>query len=135
MPIGDRFSTSSVTVTREPGLIRTSDRRRRTESALRSSLGRERGEQRECRETDRDHLEPGRAEQPGREPHREARHEDGHAAAGDHQGLSAMGTSTSSTISLTRTSAERPLMIASAVTMMRWDRATGASVFTSSGIT
>ena len=33
MPIGERFSTSSVTVTRDPGLIRTSESRRRTEIA------------------------------------------------------------------------------------------------------
>ena len=61
--------------------------------------------------------------------------EDGEPAAGRHQGFSATGTGTSARISCRTTSVERPLMTASAVTMMRWASTGTASAFTSSGIT
>ena len=71
---------------------------------LRPTLRSERGDQREGADADRDDLQAGRAEEPGREPHRDARHEDGDAASREHQwpehqGFSATGTSTSAMIS------------------------------------
>ena len=95
----------------------------------------ERRDRRQRGQAERDDLEAGGADDPRGQPHGESGEQDGHPAAGRHQGFSATGTGTSARISSRMTCGDRPLMTASAVTMIRWASTGMASAFTSSGIT
>ena len=135
MAAADRFSMSMWTVTRVPGATRMSERRRwmairwcpqRTKmAAIAGNAASPSAIDLEARGTD----------DPRRQPHGEAGEQDGHPAAGRHQGVSATGTGTSERISSRMTCGERPLMTASAVTMIRCASDGTASAFTSSGMT
>src|SRR5262245_53958400 len=89
------------------------------------------------RQTDRHDLEPGRPEEPGADPHHDARDGDGDAARREHHSRSgsATGTSTVARMSAITAPVSRPAIAASAVTITRWPRTCGASALTSSGIT
>ena len=102
---------------------------------LPSPANEERRDRRQRGQAERDDLQAGGADDPCGQPHGESGEQDGHPAAGRHQGFSATGTGTSARISSRMTWGDRPLMTASAVTMIRWASTGMASAFTSSGIT
>ena len=135
MAADERFSTSICTVTRVPGGTRTSESDRWIGDPLLSPPDEERRDRRQRGQAEGDDLEAGGADDPCGQPHRESGEQDGHPAAGRHQGFSATGTGTSARISSRMTCGDRPLMTASAVTMIRWASTGMASAFTSSGIT
>ena len=95
----ERFSTSICTVTRVPGATRMSEsdrwiaircRPQRTKSAAIAGNA-----ARPSATTSR----PGEPMMPSGQPHGESGEQDGHPAAGRHQGFSATGTGTSARIS------------------------------------
>ncbi len=87
--------------------------------ALPAEMNRDGGDEGERGQAHAHDLQPGGAEQSGRHPHRHAGPQNGGAASREHQGCSDTGTGTSAMISRTITSGERPVITASAVTMIR----------------